>query len=244
MEESIGKIKMLYETCQKITTEDFHEEYFNEYENALREFWGGQEHSYSNGFEDETYNYRQLTNFFGKNIIAEEQEAETKIKDVWKDDEDIGFRYSHVRSLREFTFHTTFISIHSTYEGRLKEYCIKLKYFGKATVVFDKRDNSSGMLNKIKKTLRLSNDTKAKNKLRLFRIDIRNTLVHHKGYLNSLNDAKIVSEIGLNKSLVLVKSLVGHYDSRIKIAKSNLLTDYHSVIEEDLKTIYRAAINL
>ena len=110
---------MIMKLTKLITTEDYYEDYFNAYEEAIKEFWGGQEASYSNGFEDEIYNYKQLLKFFGKNIVAEEKESKRKIDEAWKNDEDLRPHYSYINSLRQFTLHSTFISIHSMFEGRL-----------------------------------------------------------------------------------------------------------------------------
>ena len=103
--------------------EDFYEDYdyFNEYEEALSEFAGGQEMRYYEGFEDEIFNYRQLIKFFGKYIVTEEQATKKIIDEAWNEGEDLRPNYSHVKSLREFTLNATFILIHSMYEGRLKE---------------------------------------------------------------------------------------------------------------------------
>jgi len=228
-----------------ITTEDYYEDYFNEYEEAIKEFWGGQEASYSNGFEDEIYNYRQLIKFFGKNIVAEEQEAETKIKDAWQDDEDIRFQYSHVRSLREFTLHATFISIHSMYEGRLREYCIILSHYGKVKFKLGD-DNAVGLINKINKNVQLVEKIKAKNKLRTFYCNIRNTIVHHKSYLNSKDpdDLLLINEIKQYKYLALTPCSVGLFDNQLHIKKSIFLTNYLTLIDQDLKVICRSAMKL
>ena len=85
---------MIMKLTKLITTEDYYEDYFNAYEEAIKEFWGGQEASYSNGFEDEIYNYKQLLKFFGKNIVAEEKESKRKIDEAWKNDEDLRPHYS------------------------------------------------------------------------------------------------------------------------------------------------------
>ncbi|GAA4464641.1 hypothetical protein GCM10023093_15440 [Nemorincola caseinilytica] len=230
---------------KKNTTEDFYEDYFNEYEDALKEFCGGLEYIYTNGFEDEVYNYRQLIKFLGEKIVSEEQETEIKINNAWNADEDIRYQYSHVKSLREFTLHATFISIHSMYEGRLREYCVILAHYDKVKIRTDGHENAAGLLNKIYKNVRPSEENKNK-KLREFYCKIRNTLVHHKGYLNSKKeeDAALMNKIKQNKYLGLTPCNVGLFDNKLHINKSIFLTDYLKLISQDLEIISRSAMKL
>ena len=134
--------------------EGLHENGVDDYSEAILDFCGGQE-SFSDGFEDEIYNYRQLIIFLGSNIIKEEKEAELKIDESWKNEqEDIRYEVSHVKSFRKFTLHALFVSIHSMYEGRLKEYCLILKQFNKANISLFKNDSVVVILGKIKKKAR------------------------------------------------------------------------------------------
>lgn len=227
-------------------SENYYEEYSDDYEEALKEFMGGQGYFYSNGFEDEIYNYRQLIKFLGENILKEERETKAKIKDAWDNHEDITLQYAHVKILREFTLHSTFLSIHSMYECRLKEYCSILAHYGRKKIGIDRNVNLPGLMGRINSNVTLDEDINGNNKLREFYCEIRNKIVHQKGYIksNDPKDLKLMSKIEGQKYLHLTRCRIGKYDFQLHIKNSMFLTDYLSLINQDLKIICRSAMKL
>lgn len=132
------------------------------------------------------------------------------------------------------------------YEGRLREFCVILAHYEKVIIKANGRDNAAGLLNKINKKIRLVESIKVNNKRREFYCKIRNTLVHHKSYLNSKSqvDLALIYEIRQSKYLALTSCSVGKFDNQLRIKKSNFLTDYLTLMEEDLKLICRNAMKL
>ncbi len=237
-------MKLVKKATDQNIAEDFYEEYFSDYEDALLDFQGDQEPSYTEGFGDDIFNYKQLISFLGKSIVIEEKETKKKIDDAWHNEEDdLRYRYSYVGRLREFTLHSTFVSIHSMYEMRLKEFAIILNQFQKKRINFSKDPGFTELRSKIRKCLALPQKSQESTRFNYYN-DVRNTIVHHRGYLDSKTQtgSKLYSQIAGDKYLKVTNSSIGRYDYRMKIAKSNFLTEYLNLIEQDLKLISRIAM--
>ncbi len=238
---------------KKIETDiDYYENSFNDFEEVMIAFEGGIP-NYSNGFIDEIFNYRELIKFFGKYIIKEENETKKAISDAWNEDlNDIRDEFSHVDSFRQFTLHSTFVSIHSMFEGRLLE-CIEIlnKYKSKNIATRkNKKDNKkknisnlndglkdiefllSGLVGEVPNLVVSENEDKRK-----FYSEIKNKITHSKCFLKQ-EENKLTDQIRLWNYLKLNYTEIGSFTHRFQIEKSQFLLDYISLIEHDLKLVF------
>lgn len=224
-------------------------DFIDDYSKALDNFFGVP-YKYR-GLDDDLYDYKKLIEFLGINIIQEEIKAKETIDSLLNEEiyTDSMYDYDHVFNYRRLTLTSTFLAIHSTFEGRVKQFCTILESLKKDTSVSFKMPSESvieGCISYLVK--RFKNETRViqqdKKERLLFR-DVRNKLVHQSGIINLPLDVKLLRALQ-NRNDITAKPINTNLCTEyfIEIKKSTFLKDYIDLIEKKFKTFHLASLKL
>jgi hypothetical protein len=209
------------------------------------------------GLDDDLYDFKKLIEFFGENIINEEKKANRAIAQILEEGiyTDSIYDHDHIFNYRRLTLTSTFLAIFSTFEGRLKQFCILLQeHRPDLENQFKPPDQDvieaciSYLVKRFKEQIRSIQEDK---KRRLFYRDVRNKIIHHSSIvdLSLPSDKKLIKEIE-NRTDILAKKLQNRDSNQknekymLEIKKSIFLKDYIDLIQKKLQLLYYAARKL